>query len=253
MSNREALLRTRGLSKSFGDFRALTDVDLAVARGSLHAIIGPNGAGKTTFFNVLTGQLTPTGGVVEFDGEQIQQLSVHERAHRGISRSFQITAVFPDLSVRENIRLAAQAVYPTLRRNAFRAANRPHEHLETVEEILVQTGLADVSGMTAGTLSHGRSRRLEIAIALASRPRVLLLDEPLSGMGVDDVAGMEVLLRSLVPRYTVLLVEHNMPVTMAIADRISILVGGQLLTEGTPGEVAADERVRDAYLGRGHL
>lgn len=250
---RDILLRTEGLSKSFGDFKAVDGVDLAVSAGALHAVIGPNGAGKTTLFNVLTGQLVPTSGSILFDGKPVQGMPVHHRAHLGMSRSFQITSAFPELSVHENVRLAAQAVEPRIRRTFHRPRGHYEGPLTVVAEVLETTGLTRAQGIVAGSLSHGLSRRLEIAIALASRPRILLLDEPLSGMGVDDIAGMETLLRSLAPKYTVVLVEHNMPVTLAIADRVSVLVGGRLLTEGTPREVADDDRVREAYLGRGHV
>lgn len=253
MQTPEPLLRTDKVTRRFGDFTALKDVDLAVQPGTLHAVIGPNGAGKTTLFNVLAGQLAPSAGSVYFDGEPVHTLPVHRRTHLGIGRSFQITAVFPELTVRENVRLAAQAVEPKVRRSFLRASTSARLRLEAVDEVLARVGLAQYSDVPAANLSHGLTRRLEIGLVLASGPRLLLLDEPLSGMGVDDIAGMEQLLRSLVPEHTVVLVEHNMPVTLAIADRVSVLVGGQTLVEGTPDEVAADDRVKDAYLGRGHL
>lgn len=253
MPTPEPLLRTEKLTRRFGDFIALKDVDLAVQPGSLHAVIGPNGAGKTTLFNVLAGQLAPSAGSVYFDGRPVHALPVHRRTHLGIGRSFQITAVFPELTVRENVRLAAQAVEPKVRRSFLRAAASPRLALPAVDGVLQRVGLVAVADVPAANLSHGLTRRLEIGLVLASGPRLLLLDEPLSGMGVDDIAGMEELLRSLVPEHTVVLVEHNMPVTLAIADRVSVLVAGQTLVEGTPDEVAADDRVKDAYLGRGHL
>jgi branched-chain amino acid transport system ATP-binding protein len=244
------LLRVEALSKSFGAFRALRDVDLAVSPGALHAVIGPNGAGKTTLFNVLTGQLRPSSGRVIFDGHQIDRLPVHRRAHLGMARSFQITSAFGELTVRENVRLAAQALDTGISRSVVRAASHYAKPLATADAVIEQAGLTRHAGAIAGNLSHGLSRRLEIAMALASEPKMLLLDEPLSGMGVDDIAGMEHFLRSLVPRHTLLLVEHNMPVTLAIADRISVLVAGTVLTEGSPREVASNEQVREAYLGK---
>jgi branched-chain amino acid transport system ATP-binding protein len=247
------ILEAESLSKSFGAFEALRNVDLSIERGALHAVIGPNGAGKTTLFNVLTGQLRPTSGRVLFDGKPVQNLPAHRRAHLGMARSFQITSAFKELSVLENVRLAAQAVSPSISRSAFRAARHYERPLQVAGSVLERAGLTRHAGLDAGNLSHGLSRRLEIAMALASEPQLLLLDEPLSGMGVDDIAGMERFLRSLVPDHTLVLVEHNMPVTLAIADRVSVLVGGQVLTEGTPREVAADQRVRDAYLGKGHV
>ena len=247
------ILAAESLSKSFGAFRALQDVDLRIERGTLHAVIGPNGAGKTTLFNVLTGQLRPTSGRVLLDGEPVQNLPVHRRAHLGMARSFQITSAFKELSVLENVRLAAQAVSPGISRSPLRATGHYERPLKVARAVLERAGLTRHAGVHAGNLSHGLSRRLEIAMALASEPALLLLDEPLSGMGVDDIAGMERFLRSLVPDHTLVLVEHNMPVTLAIADRVSVLVGGKVLTEGTPREVAANQQVRDAYLGKGHV
>jgi branched-chain amino acid transport system ATP-binding protein len=247
------LLEVESLSKSFGAFRALHEVNLEVSAGSLHAVIGPNGAGKTTLFNVLTGQLRPSSGRVIFAGRQVDRLPVHRRAHLGMARSFQITSAFRELTVRENVRLAAQAVDAGVSRSVVRAASSYNKPLEVADAVIERAGLIRHVGVEAGNLSHGLSRRLEIAMALASEPQMLLLDEPLSGMGIDDIAGMEQFLRSLVPEHTVLLVEHNMPVTLAIADRVSVLVAGSVLTEGTPREVASNEQVREAYLGKGHV
>jgi branched-chain amino acid transport system ATP-binding protein len=247
------VLRAESLSKSFGAFVALDSVNLSVAKGALHAVIGPNGAGKTTFFNVLTGQLQPSSGRVLLNGDSVERLPVHRRAHLGMARSFQITSAYPELPVKENVRLAAQAVDTKIRRSVLRPAHHYAGPLAVTEEVLERAGLVRYADTEAGNLSHGLSRRLEIAMALASRPQVLLLDEPLSGMGVDDIAGMETFLRSLVPEHTLVLVEHNMPVTLAIADRVTVLVNGKVLTEGSPRQVADSEDVREAYLGRGHL
>ena len=247
------ILEAESLSKSFGAFWALDSVDLSVRQGSLHAVIGPNGAGKTTFFNVLTGQLRPSSGRVLFNGVPVEKLPVHRRAHLGMARSFQITSAYPELPVRENVRLAAQAVDRQVSRSVLRAVRHYEEPLAVTRDVLEKSGLSRFAEKQAGNLSHGLSRRLEIAMALASRPQLLLLDEPLSGMGVDDIAGMETFLRSLVPEHTIILVEHNMPVTLAIADRITVLVGGKVLAEGSPREVAENKLVREAYLGRGHL
>jgi branched-chain amino acid transport system ATP-binding protein len=247
------ILEAESVSRSFGAFRALDTVDLSIRKGALHAVIGPNGAGKTTLFNVLTGQLRPSSGRVLLDGDPVERLPVHRRAHLGMARSFQITSAFKELPVRENVRLAAQAVDRGISRSVFRSAGHYEEPLEVANSVLNQAGLSRHADVEAGNLSHGLSRRLEIAMALASRPQLLLLDEPLSGMGIDDIAGMERFLRSLVPQHTVLLVEHNMPVTLAIADRVTVLVGGKVLTEGTPREVAGNQQVREAYLGKGHV
>jgi branched-chain amino acid transport system ATP-binding protein len=243
------VLVAESLSKSFGAFRALHNVDLEVRRGALHAVIGPNGAGKTTLFNVLTGQLRPSSGRVMFDGEPVHKLPVHRRAHLGMARSFQITSSYPELSVKENVRLGAQAVNGKVSRSFMLPASHYKDPLAVAAGVIEKAGLGRYTDLEAGNLSHGLSRRLEIAMALASQPRILLLDEPLSGMGVDDIPGMEVFLRSLVPEHTIVLVEHNMPVTLAIADRVSVLVEGEVLTEGSPREVANDSRVREAYLG----
>ncbi len=247
------ILAAESLSKWFGAFRALHEVDLSIRQGTLHAVIGPNGAGKTTLFNVLTGQLRPSSGAVMLNGEQVHKMPVHQRAHLGMARSFQITSAFPELTVLENVRLGAQAVSGKISRSVLRSARHYEEPLVVADEVLTTAGLAQFSGALAGNLSHGLSRRLEIAMALASRPHILLLDEPLSGMGIDDIQGMEALLRSLVPEHTIVLVEHNMPVTLAIADRVTVLVNGEILTEGTPRVVAENPQVKDAYLGRGHV
>ena len=247
------ILAAESLSKSFGAFRALDSVDLSVREGSLHAVIGPNGAGKTTFFNVLTGQLRPSSGRVLFNGDPVEKLPVHRRAHLGMARSFQVMSAYPELPVRENVRLAAQAVDRHVRRSVLRDARHYEEPLAVTKDVLQKSGLSRFAETRAGNLSHGLSRRLEIAMALASRPQLLLLDEPLSGMGVDDIAGMETFLRSLVSKHTIILVEHNMPVTLAIADRVTVLVSGKVLTEGSPREVADNKLVREAYLGRGHI
>ena len=168
----EPLLRTEKLTRLFGDFAALKDVDLCVAPGSLHAVIGPNGAGKTTLFNVLAGQLAPSSGAVYFDGQPVHMLAVHQRTHLGISRSFQITAVFPELTVYENIRLAAQAVNPRVRRSFLRASSATALRLDVVDDVMDRVGLTSLGEVPAANLSHGLTRRLEIALALASGPRV---------------------------------------------------------------------------------
>lgn len=247
------ILAADSLSKWFGGFRALREVDLSIRKGTLHAVIGPNGAGKTTLFNVLTGQLRPSTGGVMLNGRPVHSLPVHRRAHLGMARSFQITSAFPELPVEENVRLGAQGVSRKISRSFLRPARHYDGPQEVTDEVLEKTGLAPFSGVLAGNLSHGLSRRLEIAMALASRPQILLLDEPLSGMGIDDIPGMEALLRSLVPEHTIVLVEHNMPVTLAIADRVTVLVNGEVLTEGTPRVVAENAQVKDAYLGRGYV
>lgn len=245
----EALLAAQGIGVRFGEFRALSEVSLAVASGSLHAIIGPNGAGKTTLFNVLTGRLAPTEGRVVLAGQDVTRLAAHRRVHLGMARSFQVTNIFADLTVAENLRLAAQAV----------AGNEPwvfwrgrSAMAAKVAALLEQVGLSARADWRAGDLSHGGQRALEIGMALAAdNPRVIFLDEPLAGMGIDDVHRTKDLIRALVPARTVLLIEHNMRVVLDIADRITVLAQGRPIAEGAPAAIRADAAVREAYLGSG--
>ncbi|MEA3292693.1 MAG: ABC transporter ATP-binding protein [Pseudomonadota bacterium] len=238
------------LNKRFGGVPATDDVTLAVAEGEIHALIGPNGAGKTTLINQLSGELRPDSGRIGFFGDDITRLPVYRRAALGLARSFQITSVFPEFTVLENVSLAVQARSghsfglwrPVARERALR---------EQALEVIGQTGLGGRTEVRARTLSHGERRQLEIALALATRPRVLLLDEPMAGMGREESRRMVTLLSRLRETYTVLLVEHDMDAVFRLADRISVLVYGRLIATGAPDEIRANELVQEAYLGHG--
>ena len=240
----------RGLSRSFGALAAVADVTLEVAKGEVRAVIGPNGAGKTTFFNLLTGVLKPTAGRVLRDGEDLTGRPVEEIVQRGISRTFQLTALFPALSALENARLAAQARRPDRWRfvggGALLADTR-----RAAAEALERVGLARLAGTPAGLLAHGDQRLLEVAMALAQRPDILLLDEPTQGLSIEETARAVQILRELLAdgRLTVLLVEHDMEVVFGLAHRIAVLHRGRLIADGTPDEVKSDPGVQEAYLG----
>jgi branched-chain amino acid transport system ATP-binding protein len=229
----------------FGGFRALDHIDLEIAPGSLHSIIGPNGAGKTTLFNVLTGRLQPSEGRVRLGTRDITRMAAHGRVHLGIARSFQVTNIFHNLTVAENVRLAVQAV----RRSESWTFWRGVSPGRNVEEILVATGLQARAADRAGTLSHGAQRALEIGMALGSDPSYVFLDEPLAGVSIDDIHRIKNLIRSLTPRRTVVLIEHNMRVVLDISDRITVLAQGETIAEGTPADIRANPMVRAAYLG----
>ena len=246
------LLETRGLRKNFGGVIATDDVDLSVAAGEIHAVIGPNGAGKTTLVNLLSGRLRADAGEIRFDGRPVTRLSAAARARRGLARSFQITSIFLDFSVIENVMLAVQAREP----HAFRFW-RPVAGDPALEEparaALDHVGLGNRAGRRAGSLAHGEQRQLEIAMALATRPRLLLLDEPMAGMGAEESQRMVDLLGMLRRDYTMLLVEHDMDAVFALADRITVLVYGKPIASGTPDAIRADAEVRRAYLGDADL
>jgi branched-chain amino acid transport system ATP-binding protein len=244
----EWLLRIRGLSKRFGGIAAADEISLDIAAGELHAVIGPNGAGKTTLIAQLTGEIRPDGGSIEFDGEDITALQVYRRTALGLARSFQITSVFPDFSALDNVALAVQAQAG----HSFRFwadARRDPALREPALAALGRVGLAERAGMLAAKLSHGEQRQLEIAMALATRPRMLLLDEPMAGMGVRESARIVAVLRELKRELTILLVEHDMEAVFALADRITVLVYGRVIASGAPEAVRADAEVRRAYLG----
>jgi len=245
-------LETTGLTKTFGELTAVDGVDLSVPHGEFRSVIGPNGAGKTTLFNLVTGALAPTAGEVLFRGEAVTGLAAHERVRRGLARSFQITNVFGGLTVRENVRLAAQAVHDgslseadrLLRsKDGFPAVN------DLTAEVLEDIGLADVAGERADTLAYGDRRRLEIGLVLATDPLVVLLDEPTAGMSPEETAATMDLIGEVLADRTLLLIEHDVDLVMEISDRITVLHRGRELTTGTPGEVADDDSVRQAYLG----
>lgn len=244
------ILETHDLSRHFGGLRAVEGVTLKIRAGHLHSIIGPNGAGKTTLFNLLSGLLKPTRGQVLLNGQDITPLPPHRIAHLGLGRSYQITNIFPTLTVLENVRLAAQALGPDNFR-LFTPASNFKRYEEKARAALEETGLARAAAVPALSLPHGDKRKLELAILLAQDPSLLLLDEPTSGLAGELVPEF----MSLVDRIrrsgnkTVVLVEHNMNIVMSLSDRISVMHQGQLLAEGGPAEIAADPIVQKAYLG----
>jgi len=244
----DAVLRIQNLAKNFGGLRVTDDVTLDVMPGELHAVIGPNGAGKTTLINQISGLLAPDAGTIVFAGEDVTRLAVDRRAQRGLARSFQITSVLPRFSVLENVALAVQARSGTSFRFFGRAADEEALNAPALAA-LAQVGLADRANALAGELSHGEKRALELAIALAMEPKLLLLDEPMAGTGHDEAQRLIAALRSLKGRFPMVLVEHDMTAVFALADRISVLIYGRILASGLPDEVRADPQVVKAYLG----
>jgi branched-chain amino acid transport system ATP-binding protein len=249
-SERDVILEVRNLRKEFGGLVAVDDVSGSVEAHTLHAIIGPNGAGKTTLFNLMSGTLPPTRGQIFFRGRDITHLPPHRIAHLGIGRSFQITNIFSNLTVLENIRLAAQA----MGRDNFRFWHHFHhfrEYEEKARQIIEQVGLQGHDATLASTLSHGDKRKLELGIMLASEPEVLLLDEPTAGMSSEQVPALLDIIHDImrVGDKTIVLVEHRMDVVMSISDLITVMHQGRILAEGTPQEIAANEAVQKAYLG----
>jgi branched-chain amino acid transport system ATP-binding protein len=244
----DPILELRGLRKAYGALVVTDGVDLAVAPGAIHAIIGPNGAGKTTLINQIGGQVAPDAGSIRLAGRDITRLAIHARSHLGLARSFQITNVLPGFTALDNVAVAAQAhdghsfrfLAPVARETAL--VDKAMASLETV-------GLADRAAMTAGALSHGEKRQLEIAMALATEPSVLLLDEPMAGTTHEETERLTETLESLRGRFTLVLVEHDMNAVFALADTISVLVYGRVIAEGRPADIRADPEVRTAYLG----
>ncbi len=244
----EPVLRIEGLTKNFGGLRVTDGVTLDVLPGELHAVIGPNGAGKTTLINQISGLLAPDAGRIVFGGEDMTRMPVERRAQRGLARSFQITSILPRFSVLENVALAVQARSGTSFRFVGRAADES-ELNSVAMNALTQVGLGERANIPAGELSHGEKRALELAIALAMEPKLLLLDEPMAGTGHDESERLVAVLRSLKGRFPMVLVEHDMTAVFALADRISVLIYGRILASGTPAEVRADPQVVTAYLG----
>ena len=242
------LLSVRGLTRHFGGVTACDGIDLDVHEHEAHAIIGPNGAGKTTFIAQIAGSTLPDAGTIELAGRSITRLPAHRRARLGLARSFQITSIFATLTVLENAALAVQAAAGHAYRMWAEALGAV-ELREAALEHLARVGLAERAADTAGDLSHGEHRQLEIAMALATRPRLLLLDEPMAGMGPEESARMVSILRDLRRERTLLLVEHDMDAVFAIADRITVLVSGRVVASGGPEEIRGDPEVRRAYLG----
>jgi branched-chain amino acid transport system ATP-binding protein len=246
----EIILEARNLRKEFGGLVAVDDVSAQIGRGSTHSIIGPNGAGKTTLFNLLSGKYTPTRGAVLFKGQDVTHTPVHRRAHMGMGRSFQITNIFPNLTVLENVRLAAQA----MSRNSFRFLRRAEsftEYTERAREALALVGLEAMAQTPALVLPHGGKRKLELAILLAADPELLLLDEPTAGMASEQVPELMRTVETIRQQgnKTIVLVEHNMNVVMNISDRITVMHLGRVLAEGRPNEIAANHAVQSVYLG----
>jgi branched-chain amino acid transport system ATP-binding protein len=240
------LLETRGLTKAFGGLMAVVDIDFELPRGELRAIIGPNGAGKTTFFNMIAGHLAPTLGRIVFDGRDITALPLHQRSRLGIGRSYQITNIFPDLSTFENVRVAVQS---RLTHYAmWRDAERLGEPKRKAEELLRAVDLWAKRDVLAAGLSHGEQRYLEIGIALATEPELLLLDEPTAGMSPEERTRTAGMIKSIAANVTVVLVEHDMDVVMGISDRITVFHYGKILAEGTPAEIRANADVQRVYL-----
>lgn len=243
------MLSARSLSKRFGGIVAVDGIDLDVRKGSLHAIIGPNGAGKTTLFNLLTGDLAPSGGTIVFQDREITRLDMRERSHLGIGRSFQRTNLFRNLSAFENVRIAAQS-RTRASFGLWTSADQFNEISSRASTVLAELGLEHLAERRAGELAGGDQRLLEIAIALATEPVLLLLDEPSQGLSSEDARALLARIRALAARYTIVLIEHNMRLVMELSDEITVMHFGSVLARGTPDAIRADARVRAAYLGK---
>jgi branched-chain amino acid transport system ATP-binding protein len=245
------LLEVRSVTKTFGSLIAVSDVSLSVSPGELHAVIGPNGAGKTTFFNLISGLFAPNSGEILFAGANVTRLPAYRRVKIGMVRTFQITEIFPELSVRENVRIAAEVaagyrLRPWLNGHETTMVN------ESVDKLMTLTGLSGKGDRLVGELAHGDQRATEISTALALKPQILLLDEPTAGMGDQETYEITSLIRRLHrdSHYTIVLIEHDMRVVFHLADRLTVLDQGRLLAQGVPQEVAANEAVQAAYLGK---
>ncbi len=232
------ILQATGLAKAFGGLKAVDGVDFALRAGEIHALIGPNGAGKTTFVSLLSGRIAPDAGRIELGEEDITALPAHARVRKGIAYTFQITSIYPRLSVFDNVALAVQS-------------QGARDLRAGVAEALGRVGMESLVSQEAGTLSYGHQRLLELAMGLALKPRVLILDEPTQGLAAGEIDGFVALVRGLVSETTVLMIEHNMEVVMDLAQRITVLNFGQVLAQGTPAEIRANPAVQAAYLGTG--
>jgi branched-chain amino acid transport system ATP-binding protein len=244
----ESVLSIQNLRKSFDSLLVTDNVTLDVRPGELHAVIGPNGAGKTTLINQISGALIPDAGRIVFSGQDITSLPMHARAALGLTRSFQITSILPGFTALENVALAVQAHSGSSFRFFGRAADEEALNTPAIAA-LAEVGLADRAHIQAGLFSHGEKRALELAIALATQPKLMLLDEPMAGTGHEESEQLVTVLRRLKGRFPILLVEHDMTAVFALADRISVLIYGRVLASGTPDEVRADPQVVAAYLG----
>ncbi|TPM10343.1 MULTISPECIES: ABC transporter ATP-binding protein [unclassified Mesorhizobium] len=235
------LLTTKGLSRNFGGLRAVDSVDFTLVPGEIRAVIGPNGAGKTTFVSLISGRIPPSSGSIVFDGSDITGLPAYVRVRQGIAYTFQITSIYANLSVYANVALPVQL---TLRHGHSKSAIQA-----AVMSALARTGLADRAHMPAGQLSYGHQRLLEVAMGLALKPRLLILDEPTQGLADSEIDNFIALVREIARNATVLLIEHNMPVVMQLADRITVFNAGKILAEGTPEAIRENAAVQEAYLG----
>ena len=244
----DAVLSTQDLSRRFGGLMAASSVTIELQRGRLHAVLGPNGAGKTTLINLLSGDLAATAGTIRYKGQDITGYSAHRRSRIGIGRSYQKTNIFLPFTALENVRLAAQSRRPHAARWLTRAKSIAATN-EAAMKALEWAGLRDRRTLVAGALSHGEQRQLEIAMSLATEPKVLLLDEPLAGMGVAEAERMVQLLVELKRHHAMMLVEHDMDAVFALADQLTVMVNGQVIASGAPADVRADPTVQSAYLG----
>lgn len=246
----EMLLEVERLTKRFGGVIAADAISLALPAGELHAVIGPNGAGKSTLIGQLSGEIGSDGGRIRFDGKDITSLPIYRRCHLGLARSFQVTTLFPDFTALDNVALSVQA-HSGHSFRFWRNARSEMQLREPAQAALERVGLADRLSTLVADLSHGERRQVEIAMALAARPRMLLLDEPMAGMGPEESSRLVELLRALKGTVTVLLIEHDIDAVFALADRISVLVYGRIIATGDPAAIRSDPAVREAYLGEG--
>lgn len=244
----DPILRAEGIRVDFDGLRALDEVGLAVEGKGIQSIIGPNGAGKTTFFNVLSGFIAPTRGHVYFEGREITGLSPERISRLGIARSFQITSIFPGLPVRENVRVAAQSRTGESR-NFWTRSSRLSGPQEKARAVLARVGLTADADLPASALGYGQQRALDLAVSLATDPKILLLDEPTSGMSREDAASIIALIRDLAREVPVVLIEHNIDAVLSVSDRILVLYFGRVLAEGPPAEIRENAAVQEAYLG----
>jgi len=246
-----SFLKVENVTKRFGNLVAVNNVSMTVEPGELRAVIGPNGAGKTTFFNLISGFANPTNGKIIFDGEDVTKLTPDKRVWRGMARTFQITEVFPELSIHENLQIAVEVASGYRLRIRLKANEKAAVHART-SELLEMSGLASKASRLVGELSHGDQRATEIMMALALNPRLLLLDEPTAGMGDQETYDITQLIRTLhqEQKLAMVLIEHDMRVVLHLAQRIMVLAEGEMLAEGTPAEVTANEAVQAAYLGK---
>ncbi len=245
----QPILHAKNIVKCYGKFQAVSGVNLCVQPNTIHSVIGPNGAGKTTLFHSLTGTVPLTSGSILLNGKEIGALADYQRVQLGMARSFQVTSLFPTLTVRENLRIAAQGIQPGQALHFWSKALLRNTHDDVISSVAKRVELEHQLDQISARLSHGQQRRLEVGMALAARPAIIFLDEPTSGMGVNDIGGMKHIVRSLREELTVVLIEHNMDIVMDISDTITVMHLGKVLSEGKPAQVKADPTVRQAYLG----